>query len=51
MINMDDKKTYPRLYIKESTHNKVKKIAKKMGVDQKDLGDKIARAGIVSLGL
>lgn len=42
---------YPRLYISAQTHERIRKIAKKKGVDMKSLGDKIAKAGIKALGL
>lgn len=40
---------YPRLYISAATHLKVAKVAKKLKVSQKSLGDKIAKAGLLKL--
>ena len=51
---MDDetkKKTWPRLYISDKIHARVKKAAKKQDVPMRKLGDKIALAGLKALGL
>lgn len=41
---------YPRLYVSAATHARVAKTAKKLGKGMKDIGDKIAKAGLKSLG-
>lgn len=42
--------TYPRVYIKPSTHKIIKSVAKKQKTTQIAIGDKIVRAGLRALG-
>lgn len=42
--------SYPRIYVSQPVHNKVKKVSKKLNVTMKSIGDKIVRAGLKSLG-
>ena len=40
---------YPRLYVTQKTHDRVKRIAKKQKTSIKDIGEKIVKAGISTL--
>jgi len=42
--------TYPRVYVSQKTHDRVKKIAKKNGTSMSKLGNKIVLAGLKALG-
>jgi len=42
--------TYPRIYVTDKTHKRVMRAVKKAKTTQKELGDKIAVAGLKALG-
>lgn len=42
--------SYPRVYVSSPTLNKIRRVAKKLNVPMKAIGDKVVRAGLKALG-
>ena len=42
--------SYPRVYVSLKTHNRVKRVAKKLNTDMIKVGNKIVLAGLKVLG-